>query len=382
VAIVTLGTFTDLVAYSVAVPVLPDLSQRLGASPTVIGLLFGSFGVTLLAVSVPAGVLSDRIGRRMPLVFGMTLLAGSTVLFAFSERLAWLFAARLMQGAADAVAWGVGFALIADLYGVQERGRVMGLVMSGSNLGFMIGPTMGGWLYETGGARLPFLVVAGLAAVTAVATLRLRLPQPSVDREPVKLGLLLRHAPVWSCAVAVSVASATISMLEPVMSLWLSTSLGLTPGRIGLVFGVGAVASTVLHPVYGWLADRYGGRPLMLLGLAAVGAVLPLLGQASTTAAVVALFVVTAGLVSLVVTPSLAYMAEAAAPTGVASFGASYGLYNVAWGAGLLGGPALGGVMFERLGFPTLTLVWPPVLVVAALLFARFGRKSAREWSI
>ena len=36
---------------------------------------------------------------------------------------------------------------------------------------------------------------------------------------------------------------------------------------------------------------------------------------------------------------------------GVRSFGVAYGLYNLAWGAGLLGGPALGGFLFERMGF-------------------------------
>ena len=55
VALVTFATFTDAIAYSIAVPVLPDLSRRLGASPTVIGLLFASFGLTLLSVSIPMG---------------------------------------------------------------------------------------------------------------------------------------------------------------------------------------------------------------------------------------------------------------------------------------------------------------------------------------
>ncbi len=59
VALVTLATFTDIVAYSIAVPVLPDMSRRLGASPTMIGLMFSAFGVTLLAVSVPMGAVSD-----------------------------------------------------------------------------------------------------------------------------------------------------------------------------------------------------------------------------------------------------------------------------------------------------------------------------------
>src|SRR3954464_6305650 len=105
VAFVTFATFTDIVAYSVAVPVLPDLSGRLGASPTIIGLLFGSFGVTLVAMSIPMGAASDRMGRKAPLVGGMVALAAATLMFAFSRTLASLFAARLVQGAADAVTW-------------------------------------------------------------------------------------------------------------------------------------------------------------------------------------------------------------------------------------------------------------------------------------
>ena len=78
VALVALATFTDIVAYSVAVPVLPDLSRRLGASPTMIGLLFASFGVTLLSVSMPMGAASDLIGRKAPLVGGLIALAAAT----------------------------------------------------------------------------------------------------------------------------------------------------------------------------------------------------------------------------------------------------------------------------------------------------------------
>src|SRR5262249_36839540 len=116
VAFVTFATFTDIIAYSVVVPVLPDLSRRFGASPTTIGLLFASFGLTLLATSVPMGAISDRIGRRGPIVGGLMGVAAATLLFAFAENLPWLFAARLVQGAGDAVTWVVGFALIADLY--------------------------------------------------------------------------------------------------------------------------------------------------------------------------------------------------------------------------------------------------------------------------
>src|SRR5207249_12331144 len=64
-AIITFATFTDIVAYSVAVPVLPDLTRKLGASPTMVGLLFGSFGMTLLLTAIPMGAVSDRVGRKV-----------------------------------------------------------------------------------------------------------------------------------------------------------------------------------------------------------------------------------------------------------------------------------------------------------------------------
>ena len=142
VTLVTAACFTDIVAYSIAVPVLPDLSRRLGASPTVIGLLFGSFGVTMLLVSIPMGAVSDRVGRKGPILGGLVALAASTVLFAYAKELPALFTARLVQGAADAITWVVGFALIADIFAPEERGRVTGIVLGGTSVAYMIGPSI------------------------------------------------------------------------------------------------------------------------------------------------------------------------------------------------------------------------------------------------
>jgi MFS family permease len=64
-------------------------------------------------------------------------------------------------------------------------------------------------------------------------------------------------------------------------------------------------------------------------------------------------------------------MAEATSTVGVGSFGVAYGIYNFAWGLGLLLGPAVGGFLFERIGFPSLTLVWMPLLLIVTLVLAR-----------
>jgi multidrug resistance protein len=371
IAFVTFATFVDLVAYSVAVPILPDLTRKLGVSPTTIGFLFASFGLTVILFSVPMGAVSDRMGRRMPMILGLAGLAVSTAIMAFADRLSWLFAARLVQGAADAITWVVGFALIADLYGPAERGRVMGVVMAGSNFGFMVGPLAGGWLYEAGGSQLPFLIVAGLAAVAMIGFIWLPLPVAHAAREPVSIWKVLSAPAVLACAVVVAAAASTIAMLEPVVSLWLAGDLGVNPARVGTLFGIAAVFGTALHPLYGRFADRWGGRRVTLAGLMATALVLPLLGRAWDFQSALAAYIVGVAAFSLVVTPSLAYMAEATSSVGTSSFGAAYGIYNFAWGLGLLAGPAAGGFLFERIGFAALTLLWAPLLVLVTLVLAR-----------
>ncbi len=377
VALITFATFTDILAYSIAVPVLPDISSRFGASATMVGFLFASFGLTVMLTSIPMGAFSDRAGRRLPLVGGLIALALSSVLFAFAPRLSWLFAARLVQGAADAVTWVVGFAVVADLYSADERGRVMGLVMSGSTAAFMLGPTIGGWLYQTGGVRLPYLIVALLALVAAAGLSFVSLPKPTGTYEPIPLRTLITARAVAVCSLAVVVGGGTIAMLEPVLSLFLSSELALTPSRIGLVFGAGAVVAAFLHPLFGRVSDRTGGRTLTLLGLAAIGAMLPLLPLSTSFLSATLLYMVGVVAISMMVAPSLAYMAEAVSASGDQSFGVAYGLYNFAWSIGMLAGPSIGAAVYERIGFAALTWWWAPAVIVTAAALARAAWNQA-----
>ncbi|MGE0448841.1 MAG: MFS transporter [Vicinamibacterales bacterium] len=371
--LVTLATFTAFLAYSIAVPVLPDLSRRFGASPTTIGLLFASFGITVLATSVPMGAVSDRLGRRVPLVAGCLGLAVSTIVFAYADSLTLLFVARLAQGAADAVTWVVGFALIADVYGPGERGRAMGAVMSATTFGFMIGPTFGGWLYERGGAKVPYLLVAGLSIVVASGFLWWRSPARQAQSDRVPIHQVLRIPAVAFCAAAVVAGGGTLVMLEPVLALYLSEAIGLGPSGIGLVFGSGAVVSAVLHPLAGRISDRVGGRVMLLAGLTGMALLLPALAGIRSLATGIVLHAVFTVAAVTVVTPSLASMAAAAWVAGVRSYGVAYGVYNFAWALGLLIGPPLGAAVYEHAGFTVLVFGWGTGLLVCTALLARAG---------
>jgi DHA1 family solute carrier family 18 vesicular amine transporter 1/2 len=368
VAVVTAATFTDIVALGIAVPVLPDLGRRLGASPAIIGMLFGSFGATMLLISMPMGTISDRVGRRAPMLVGLAALAGATLLFAYARDLPTLFAARLVQGAGDATTWVVGFALIADLYPPEARGRVTGIILGGTSVAYMVGPSIGGWLYELGGIKLPFLFVTGMAVLTAAAFAALRLPEHRATREPVPVLRLLRDQQILTCGVVVLLMAATMTMFEPLFVLFLQDSLHVGPARVGSVFAAAALGNTFFHPVVGRMADAWGARRLSGLGLLATAAVLPFVAHVWSFASAVVLCLVQAAAFALIGAPSLTFMADATSEAGLGSFGTAYGLYNAIWAVGLLGGPALGGYLYERMPFTTLALAWS--VVVAAITLA------------
>jgi len=367
VALVTAACFTDIVALAVAVPVLPDLGRRLGLSPAMIGLLFGSFGATMLIVSMPMGAISDRAGRRRPMLAGLVALAASTLLFAYAERLPALFAARLVQGAADATTWVVGFALVADLYEPAERGRVTGIILGGTSVAYLVGPSIGGWLYELGGIRMPFLCVTAMAVLTTAGFAYLRLPEHRAPSESVPVRALVRHPQVLTCAIVVLMIAATMTMFEPVFVLFLQDTLHVGPARVGTVFAAAALANTGFHPVVGRLADKWGARRMVGIGMLAWSVALPLVALTTSFRMAVAMCVLQAGAFALVGSPSLTFMADATSHAGLGSFGTAYGFYNAVWAVGLLGGPPIGGYLYERVGFSKLTLGWAAGVIIVTI---------------
>jgi multidrug resistance protein len=333
--------------------------------------------VTVLAVSIPMGRMSDSIGRKGPLVVSAVALAVASVLFALSHTLAGLFAARMAQGAADGVMWIAGLALVADLYGPDDRGRVMGYMMSGTSVGVMIGPTLGGWLYEAGGIEMPFYAVAGMAIFCAAVFLFIiQTPAPSHDDAPPILSVLT-HGEVARCAGLIVVIGTTLAMFEPVLPLYLSSAFGLPPSRIGLVFGASAVASAIMPFVYGPLVPRFGARRMMITGLVLTAAVLPLLTLATGFWSTIPIVLLQSSASALVITPSLAYMAEVTSFAGVSAYGVGYGMYNAAWALGLLIGPAAGGYLYEHLGFAKLVFMWAPAMVIVTALIGGPARRTS-----
>jgi multidrug resistance protein len=169
--VVFIAIFTDMLIYCMIVPILPDYASELGASQQLIGLLFACYAITFLLVTPVVGVLSDRVGRKLPMVCGLIGLFGSTLLFAFSSDLTMLFIARALQGVSAGATWTAGLALLSDMFPSKTRQQAIGIGISGSFAGTLLGPLFGGLLYEYGGYTLPFLAAYGLVLIDGAARL-------------------------------------------------------------------------------------------------------------------------------------------------------------------------------------------------------------------
>jgi predicted MFS family arabinose efflux permease len=307
---------------------------------------------------------------------GLIGLAVATVLFAFATSYPMLLAARLMQGVAAASTWTAGLALLADLYPSQARGKAMGVALSGMTAGLLLGPPLGGLLYERGGYQFPFLVVAALAMLDGLARWLLLADPPPQAGQPASLLDLLRDRGVVVAAGAVVVGAGTWALLEPTLPLYLEREFALSPAGIGLLFGAATLAYGLATPPIGALSDRWGHRPTMALGVVLLALSLPLVSLPGALLAVVGGVLILSVAYGMVLTPALPALADAVDRRGGGGYAAVYAIFNAAYAGGMMAGPIVGGLLADAVGF-SLALPLAALAVLAYLPALRLGTGAA-----
>ena len=348
--VVGLAFFTDSILYYLLVPLLPHYARTLGLSQMEVGVLVGAYAAAVLAGTVPLGKLSDRIGRRTPFLWGLVGLGATTVLFAFSSSYGLLLLARVLQGLAAAATWTSGLALLAERFPSERRGQAMATAFAAANVGVLLGPPVSGFLTEVLGPRSPFLLVAALALADAAARfLVLREAEPPAGPR-VGLGGLLANAPVRTLAGAMALGAALWAVLESTLPLHLDGALGMTASGIGLLFALAALAHTLTSPLMGRLSDRVGRRKVLLAGFVLATLLVPLHAFLPTAAGVAFAMAALGVTTSFVLSPVSPGLADAVEAMGSRSFGSVFSLVNVAYSAGMMGGPLVGSALVEAAG--------------------------------
>ncbi|KAJ5239075.1 hypothetical protein N7468_003694 [Penicillium chermesinum] len=168
---VSFAASTDIFLYGLIVPVTPTaLQTRAGLREDQIqtwtSILLALYSAALLAFSPIIGYIADRAESRWwPLLLGLVALGAATALLCIGTSIGLWVAGRLFQGAAAAVVWTVGIALLVDTVGKEGLGQAIGYVSMSLSIGTMAGPLLGGVLYQHGGYYAVFGLAFGLIGV-------------------------------------------------------------------------------------------------------------------------------------------------------------------------------------------------------------------------
>ncbi|MBF8722643.1 MULTISPECIES: MFS transporter [Pseudomonas] len=145
-------------------PVLATYGMDLaGATPALIGLAIGAYGLTQAVLQIPFGVISDRIGRRPVIYLGLVVFALGSLLAAQADSIWGVIAGRILQGA-GAISAAV-MALLSDLTREQHRTKAMAMIGMSIGLSFAVAMVIGPLLTRAFGLSGLFLATAGLALV-------------------------------------------------------------------------------------------------------------------------------------------------------------------------------------------------------------------------
>ncbi len=140
-----------------------------GATPLLVGIAVGGYGLTQALFQIPMGALSDRLGRVPVILFGLTLFAAGSLLAAYSESIYGIIAGRLLQGA-GAISASLG-AMVADATRDEVRTRSMAIFGVGVGFAFLLAMVVGPFIASLFGVRSLFLVGAGFAGLAAILLL-------------------------------------------------------------------------------------------------------------------------------------------------------------------------------------------------------------------
>jgi MFS family permease len=274
----------------VVVPLLPFYAKSFSAEPWQIGLIFSAYSVGSFFGEPFWGRLSDRIGRKPLLVSTTTANCLCYGALAFAPDITSAFLIRFLGGLC-AGNGGVVQGYIADVTPVDERAGLMARLGAAYNIGFILGPFVGGVLAKPSaghiGFQIPLLVASGLAAASAIGIAAVvkesRARVRNLENQPSRwrmMGYAARHPVIGRLMLLTFLVGFAFTGIESTFGLWAQARFDWQPRDIGIVFGVtGVVSSLAQFFVTGPLSRRFGEARMLAVGMAGTvlaSALLPL----------------------------------------------------------------------------------------------------------
>jgi MFS transporter, DHA1 family, solute carrier family 18 (vesicular amine transporter), member 1/2 len=242
--------------------------------------------------------------------------------------------ARLFQGAAAAGTWTIGLSLVAEHY-VQDRVRMMSYALVGSTAGSILGPTIGGGLFQLGGYFLPFAITAAMVLIDLAMRTFLLSDDRTGSQESPDLRSLLLDMSVLVPALAIGLAAFGWGIVEPLLPPSLERS-GASAAEVGLLFTIATIVYGLCAPAVAWVSERLPIRSIIIGGIVGMAFSLILLGQLSGSIQLGIGMCMLSVAFAFTLNPTSAELGNAVDRRGLSCYAAVYAVYNIAYSIGMM----------------------------------------------
>jgi len=352
---------------------LPVYFEVTGFSKTEIGILLAIGTMSGAFSSLILGWLSDRIGRKVLLVFSLFSYAISFLLFYFFQGFSFFIITRLIEGIGAFSTPALSTAIIANISPLKKYGQAMGLYESVAGAGKIVGPLIAGLILTIGSFSAYFIFCSTFVFISAIIVLILlneSVARQNYAQSELKFNTkctqlnsresLIKNTlkPLVFFYIAIFLRSLGQTAVSPLLSLFVMERLGKsTMIEISMLFCIQGCMAMVLSPIAGKLSDKTGRKkPLFVATLLLSVATLFYIYCVS----LVQIFIITLinGAASAFITPlTNAYLADLLTATGHSSLsGAWFGIAQFLSVQTFSFGSVFGGYVVDLFGYNELFL--------------------------
>lgn len=365
-------------SYTVLIPFVPGLEDRVGAGPVTLALMFALFAAAKALFQPVGGAWVDRWRPRAVACVALNVAAVGIVITAVAGNSMTLLIGRFVWGIGEGLvtpALYAGMSALCRRYDISSS-RMMGNFGSAAVAGFLLGPLVAGVAAPFGLEAL-FIAGAAITSLTAFGLLR-AIPDMPAEVEETQAAQEKSAHRWWVWVLILGLLDLfthlVYTSLEPVLPLYLSANAadGAATGAISVVFVVGLATSAVSMWALGRVAERFSLVALVGVGLALLGG-----GVAGMAASGAVVPVAAAYLVSMVGYAVLFLTARRGIvelKSAAANQGAAFGLFGLVSDVGNVLGPVIGVLLYEVTGRVSFLLLGAFAGVLVAVVAALGGR--------
>jgi predicted MFS family arabinose efflux permease len=367
------------IVWMAIIPVAPSYADRFDLSKVEVGALLASAGLATLLVSLPIGLVSDRVGTRRLIQAAAAVVALSTLGQGLAVDFWSLLAARACFGIGLGTIWTAGLAWMADAGPRRRNPSALGAPVVIAGIGIMVGPALAGLLADRFGLRAPFIALAVVGAAVFVAMLAADAEDASYGHEPLlaTLSKARNDRVVLGSMVVIGLVGLVSGGVNLLVPLGLKAD-GYSAGDTGLVL----TGASIVFVAASLVVTKLGSRAVSLwvAGMAALlyAAVMTLTVASASALVLVAFAIARAPFWAVLSTLAYPLGSLGARQAGLGS-GAIMGVLNVVWGAAGSTGPILIGAVAQTAGSRTAFVLLLGLLAVAAVWLLGAGTERPDE---